>query len=597
MHAITHSLAHRGPTAGRSRPRWQPYSSIPSSSRSPSSSYLNTPASTVPTPATSQLPSYDSERTKPLAPLSSLRDGPLREAQKLRYVNGLVDLAVKSLCEIWHPHDIPTVFTTPGRPSTATVIAPTPATITFHYRNTQLPSPVSPSQPYDSPAPKLNNSSASSHDRETPRPQASTCRADAIPLKSFVHEVLRRSRTSCSVLQTALCYLEAVRPKVPEILRQERLGNGAQGEADQGFRIIREEDLPPHERIYQDDDDEFAVPCEPPMHLPDNPLATPCGLWQRDPQSSAKPWEPSGPLPPLPPLPSPLLCPRRTFLAALILASKFLQDKCYSNRAWAKLAGLPAREIGRCERALGDALDWRLWVGKLPPRRPPLARSWSESRLPGTCAPANAFFPQEGGFNSATAAPAGAAGGLRRCTTVPDGLFATPAPLQDTPMLMPPPPPPLVPMPMASARRTVLATDSLADFAPATAMLPPMPTMPIWSSADAQAGRPPSPTSTYCSSSPTPTLTASPSSTVSSADGFCEERTVQMSSFAEMPSPGLDAMKTDGEADADADRTFARAGELPSDAGSYMSEGGIALAWDGVWAANGASVMGAQISY
>ncbi|KAF9070129.1 hypothetical protein BDP27DRAFT_1177359, partial [Rhodocollybia butyracea] len=55
-------------------------------------------------------------------------------------------------------------------------------------------------------------------------------------------------------------------------------------------------------------------------------------------------------------------CPRRAFLASLILASKFTQDKCYSNRAWAKLSGLPPREIGRCERALGDALDWRLWV-------------------------------------------------------------------------------------------------------------------------------------------------------------------------------------------------------------------------------------------
>ncbi|KAH8112566.1 hypothetical protein DFH11DRAFT_1485456, partial [Phellopilus nigrolimitatus] len=55
-------------------------------------------------------------------------------------------------------------------------------------------------------------------------------------------------------------------------------------------------------------------------------------------------------------------CPRRTFLAALILASKFLQDRCYSNRAWSKLPGLPAQEVGRCERALGDALEWRLWV-------------------------------------------------------------------------------------------------------------------------------------------------------------------------------------------------------------------------------------------
>ncbi|KAI0056196.1 hypothetical protein BV25DRAFT_1771514, partial [Artomyces pyxidatus] len=55
-------------------------------------------------------------------------------------------------------------------------------------------------------------------------------------------------------------------------------------------------------------------------------------------------------------------CPRRTFLASLILASRFVLERSHSNRAWAKLVGLPAREIGRCERALGEALDWRLWV-------------------------------------------------------------------------------------------------------------------------------------------------------------------------------------------------------------------------------------------
>lgn len=40
-------------------------------------------------------------------------------------------------------------------------------------------------------------------------------------------------------------------------------------------------------------------------------------------------------------LPSPLLCPRRTFLASVILSSKF------SNHAWAKISDLPAWEIGR----------------------------------------------------------------------------------------------------------------------------------------------------------------------------------------------------------------------------------------------------------
>ncbi|THV01363.1 hypothetical protein K435DRAFT_605157, partial [Dendrothele bispora CBS 962.96] len=55
-------------------------------------------------------------------------------------------------------------------------------------------------------------------------------------------------------------------------------------------------------------------------------------------------------------------CPRRTFLASLILASKFIEDYCCTNRAWAKLSGLAPREVTRCEVALGEALDWRLWV-------------------------------------------------------------------------------------------------------------------------------------------------------------------------------------------------------------------------------------------
>ena len=92
----------------------------------------------------------------------------------------------------------------------------------------------------------------------------------------------------------------------------------------------------------------------------------------------AQPSVPSGIT--MPALPSPLLCPRRTFLASLILASKFFQDKCYSNRAWAKLSGLPPREIGRCERALGQALGWRLWVGKSPVQPQPLSSAPASTR-------------------------------------------------------------------------------------------------------------------------------------------------------------------------------------------------------------------------
>ena len=62
--------------------------------------------------------------------------------------------------------------------------------------------------------------------------------------------------------------------------------------------------------------------------------------------------------------PSPLQCPCLTFIAALVLASKFSEDICRSNVSWAALSGIPLVEVGRCERALGTALDWRLWVGK-----------------------------------------------------------------------------------------------------------------------------------------------------------------------------------------------------------------------------------------
>jgi len=59
-------------------------------------------------------------------------------------------------------------------------------------------------------------------------------------------------------------------------------------------------------------------------------------------------------------LPSPLLCPRRVFLVTLILASKFVEDAVLSNREWARIAGLPAHEVFRCEIIVGEALQlWR----------------------------------------------------------------------------------------------------------------------------------------------------------------------------------------------------------------------------------------------
>jgi hypothetical protein len=125
----------------------------------------------------------------------------------------------------------------------------------------------------------------------------------------FAHEVLRRSRTSCATLEIAMCYVGAIRDLVRNIL----------AERAHLTRLARQYNCSPQQL---DRRGVFAVP---------------------------------------------LHDPRRTFLTSLVLATKFHQDRAYSNKAWAKLSGLLGREVTRCERALGNALEWRLWVGRMPP--------------------------------------------------------------------------------------------------------------------------------------------------------------------------------------------------------------------------------------
>ena len=55
-------------------------------------------------------------------------------------------------------------------------------------------------------------------------------------------------------------------------------------------------------------------------------------------------------------------CGRRMFLAALILASKYLQDRNYSARAWSKISGLKVCEINTNEMAFLHAVKWKLHV-------------------------------------------------------------------------------------------------------------------------------------------------------------------------------------------------------------------------------------------
>lgn len=110
-----------------------------------------------------------------------------------------------------------------------------------------------------------------------------------LPLRTFIQETLRRSRTSYSTLQVALYYLILIKPHVPK-----------------------------HDFTMEQPEDAHAARA--------------------------------------------LQCGRRMFLSALILASKYLQDRNYSARAWSKISGLNTLEINQNEMAFLLAVNWQLHI-------------------------------------------------------------------------------------------------------------------------------------------------------------------------------------------------------------------------------------------
>jgi hypothetical protein len=53
---------------------------------------------------------------------------------------------------------------------------------------------------------------------------------DLIPLKKFVQELLRGSKSTCSTLLTAICYVEAIRHKIKVAQDNEQGGRGIRGD-------------------------------------------------------------------------------------------------------------------------------------------------------------------------------------------------------------------------------------------------------------------------------------------------------------------------------------------------------------------------------
>ncbi len=414
------------------------------------------------------------------------------------------DQAVKALCDIWRPQDIPQVYIASRAISnsdlTVLVMHPTlsaPITPTnISKRNTQLPSPVTPTyEPSD----------------EYPPIQSDGPNKTLIPLKGFVHEVLRRSKTSGSVLQTALCYLAAIRPNVLELVQLEKAGQGPRGEPELADRIT----LATQAELEMELGLSLDTLVDPGSDAMDTVKMSMEGS---DKMSTDTPpgdnHERKTDLLPAPSMPSPLLCPRRAFLASLILASKFMQDKCYSNRAWAKLSGLQPREISRCERALGDALGWRLWVGKTPlgdptPATRPVVRCRSESNLALSPPP---FLSDQ------TLTPTAKQRGLKRCSTLPVDAFGARMLTFEPQML-------LLDSSHASASYDIQV--DVNNHIPVHSLTSQVSILPRSRHCQLLTGPCKNMASNY-TSPPTPGLTYSPSSSSSTSSG---DRTIQMSTF------------------------------------------------------------------
>ena len=146
---------------------------------------------------------------------------------------------------------------------------------------------------------------------------SSRCEASSgrgvLPLRTFIQETLRRSRTSYSTLQVALYYLILIKAHVPK-----------------------------HDFTMEQPEDVASLRA--------------------------------------------LQCGRRMFLAALILASKYLQDRNYSARAWSKISGLKVCEINTNEMAFLGAVNWKLHITD------PVWERWQEVVMrhtpsPGACMP------------------------------------------------------------------------------------------------------------------------------------------------------------------------------------------------------------------
>ncbi|KAF9409735.1 hypothetical protein BGZ94_001875 [Podila epigama] len=193
-------------------------------------------------------------------------------------------------------------------------------------------------------------------------------KAPVIPLHIFVKETLRRSRTTLSTLQLALYYIYKVRNQVlaaQEKIRQDQIQNlqqhmtglhhGQPPSPNGSVEALSEQEFKQHD-YFNSMSTSYAKTNTLPL-TPPGTNNTPASL---SPLSLSASTTTS----PILAKSEPVGCGRRMFLAALILASKFQQDRTYSNKAWSKISGLPVSEINLNEITFLELIDYRLFVSQ-----------------------------------------------------------------------------------------------------------------------------------------------------------------------------------------------------------------------------------------
>ena len=173
-----------------------------------------------------------------------------------------------------------------------------------------------------------------------------------------MREILRRSRTSCSTLQAALLYCSRCKDSLHELVDK------ATSPSSHAKDSLWLPDVQLRSNKWSlSSEGSFRVSL-PSVTDPCAELLTLSGVKYTLASGRATPMRSA----------SPLLCGRRMFLAAIVVASKFLQDRTYSNRTWSKISGLGTQEIDQLERVFLKMIrydlvvnhaQWMKWTAEL----------------------------------------------------------------------------------------------------------------------------------------------------------------------------------------------------------------------------------------